>query len=83
MIPEDTTREAFLKQMELFKNMPSDKRFGLTSRLIVYSHKFTKAGIRARHPEYSDEEVKLALIKMTLPDELFIKVYPHAKDKFL
>jgi hypothetical protein len=80
MIPQDTTRDAFLKQMEIFKNMPSEKRFGLTSDLIVYSRELSKMGIKKRHPEYSEEDIKLTLIKITLPDEIFKKVYPRVKD---
>jgi hypothetical protein len=36
-------------------------------------------GIRHRHPEYSDEEVRLASIRARLGDELFLKAYPNAR----
>ena len=38
----------------------------------------TRAGIRARHPEYDDAAVRLAEIRQRLGDELFVKAYPRA-----
>jgi len=34
-------------------------------------------GIRARHPEYSDDEVKWALIRVWIGRDLFLRAYPH------
>ncbi|RLE30317.1 hypothetical protein DRJ54_02945 [Candidatus Acetothermia bacterium] len=36
------------------------------------------AGVRARHPEYSEEEVRLAVIRIVLGEKLFRAAYPHA-----
>jgi len=33
------------------------------------------AGVRRRHPEYTDEQVRLALIRMRLGERLFHEVY--------
>ena len=35
-----------------------------------------EAGIRARHPEYNDEGVRLAAIRRELGDDLFRLAYP-------
>jgi len=75
MIPEDTTRDAFLKQMEIFNVMSSDKKL-----LIIFNHnkfmrEMIKEGIRLRHPDYTDEQILLALARVILSDELFLKVY--------
>jgi hypothetical protein len=36
------------------------------------------AGIRARHPRYTPEEVRRALARLLLGDELTRRVWPHA-----
>ena len=36
-------------------------------------------GVRARHPEYSEESVRLAAIRLMLGDTLFRAVYPSAQ----
>ena len=33
-------------------------------------------GVRARHPTYSDEQVKQAVIRLSLGEELFRKAFP-------
>ena len=35
----------------------------------------TEAGIRHRHPDYDEEQVRLALIRTMLGDELFNRFY--------
>ncbi len=35
----------------------------------------TEAGIRHRHPEYDEEQVRLALIRAVLGDKLFGRFY--------
>lgn len=37
------------------------------------------AGVRVRHPDYSDDEVRLAGIRIRLGEGLFRAVYPNAK----
>ena len=40
------------------------------------TRELTRAGIRARHPAYTDEEVELVLRRILFGDELFGKVWP-------
>ncbi len=35
-------------------------------------------GVRKRHPDYDDRQVRLAVIRLMLPEELFLKAYPDA-----
>ena len=37
------------------------------------------AGVRLRHPDYSDDEVRLAGIRIRIGEELFRAVYPNTK----
>ncbi len=38
--------------------------------------KTTEAGIRRRHPDYSDEQVRLAFVRMRLGNDLFQIGFP-------
>lgn len=45
------------------------------SRLVLET---TRAGIRSRHPEYTEAMVDLALRRLTLGDELFCAAHPDS-----
>jgi len=36
--------------------------------------------VRRRHPDDDERQVRLAVIRLTLPDELFSAAYPEARD---
>ena len=38
----------------------------------------TRAGIAARHPEYSESDVRFAELRRRLGDELFSRAFPNA-----
>jgi hypothetical protein len=75
-IPADTTPEAALVQDEVFRRMPPGRRLEIALRLGESLLKVTAAGVRSRHPEYTEDEVRLAVIRLRLGDELFCQVYP-------
>ena len=39
-----------------------------------------KEGVRLRHPEYNERYIRLAVIRLTLPEDLFLAAYPEARD---
>jgi hypothetical protein len=45
--------------------------------LIDAAESISASGIRLRHPSYTDEEVRLAVIRLRLGDPLFCEVYPN------
>lgn len=63
------------KYLEVIRSMPPAKKFRLA---IEHNHsvrELAKAGIRARNPGMSEEEVRRELIKRTLPPDIVEKVY--------
>ena len=58
--------------------MPAEKRLELALRMSDTLREVTAAGVRQRHPTYSSDQVRLAVIRLSLGDELFRKVYPDA-----
>jgi hypothetical protein len=77
-IPSDTSPEAYRMQCEIFRRIGPEKRAAGMIDLIESANEIAASGVRQRHPEYSPEQVRLAVIRMRLGDELFRKVYPNA-----
>jgi hypothetical protein len=75
-IPHDTTVEAFQVQCDIFSRLSPTERLRRTFDLIDFAERLSANGIRQRHPGYDEEQVRMALIKMRLGDELFKQVYP-------
>ncbi len=78
--PLDTSPEVERIQNEIFRKMAPARRLQLAIELTQTSRKLLAAGVRRRHPEYNDEQVRLAAIRLTIPEKLFLAAYPHAKD---
>ncbi len=60
-VPMDTTPEAYAAQIEAYRRMGRETAL---------------AGIRARHPDYREEQARLALFRLILGDELTRAVWP-------
>ncbi|MBK6579224.1 MAG: hypothetical protein IPG17_24145 [Sandaracinaceae bacterium] len=76
--PSDTTPEAWAVQLSVWKHMGPERRLSMAVAMSEELVSLTRAGIRARHPEYDDAAVRLAEIRQRLGDELFVKAYPRA-----
>lgn len=75
-IPRDTSPDAFWAQCNALRRLGTAGRLRLAFDLTDQVWKTTEAGIRRRHPEYSDEQVRLALIRMRLGNDLFQIGFP-------
>ena len=75
-IPADTTEEATRVQFEVFRRMTGEKRLVLAFQMTADLRRRLAEGIRQRHPEYNPRQVQLAVIRLTLGDEVFRTVYP-------
>ncbi len=78
--PLDTSPEAERVQIEIFQKMTPERRLRAASELGQVVRKLLVSGVRQRHPNYDDEQVRLAVIRLILPENLFLAAYPHAKD---
>ena len=66
--------------MEIFRRMGPEKRLQAGIALSQLCRKLLAEGVRQRHPEYDEKEIKLATIRLTLPEDLFLAAYPEARD---
>ena len=76
MRPLDTTEEADRIQFDIFRRMSADEKLRQMCASTDASRATFEAGIRRRHPRYTDDDAALARIRWELGDDLFREVYP-------
>ena len=75
-IPSDTVLDSAVKQFSILKKMDVDTRAAMTFELSDNLRSLLEAGILHRHPNYIDEEVKIAALSLTLDKNLFNQAFP-------
>ena len=80
MRPLDTNSDAEKVQIEIFRHMDPEKRLQSAALLSETCRTLLAAGVRKRHPNYNEEQVRLAVIRCLLPENLFLQAYPNACD---
>lgn len=75
-IAADTTAEAARVQFAVYRRMAPERRLELAFQMTADLRRRLADGIRQRHPEYDEHQVRLAVIRLTLGEELFQTVYP-------
>jgi predicted RNA polymerase sigma factor len=76
IVPADTTLEAARVQFDVFRRMRPDRRLELALEMSTALRNVAASGVRSRQSDYSEEQVKLAVARLTLGDELFSRAYP-------
>ena len=69
------TPEAREKYLEIIRSIPPGKKLKIAIEHNEAARAFAKAGIRARNPGISDEEVRREIIRQTLSPEIVKRVY--------
>ena len=76
MIPKDTTVDAGRVQAEVWRGMTGARRVELAAEMSENVRRIAAEGVRRRNPDYTDEHVRLAVIRLSLGEKLFQLVYP-------
>jgi hypothetical protein len=76
-LPADTTRDALQVQWAVFRQMSSAKRLKLALSMSDSLREVVASGVRSRHPEFDDSQVKREAIRLTLDEQLFRQVNLH------
>jgi hypothetical protein len=77
-VPADTTSDAQARQDEVFRAMTPERRLAMAMEMSDAAFQIAEDGIRMRHPDYSDEDVRLTGIRLRIGDVLFSAAFPHA-----
>jgi hypothetical protein len=75
--PLDTTADADRVQIEAYRRLGESGRAAAMFRLIELARKTAIAGIRSRHPDYDDRQVRLAWARLVLGDDDVRKAWPR------
>ena len=76
MRPPDTSPDALAVQVDAYRRMGGEGRVAMLAAMSDEVREIALAGIRSRHPTYSESEVHDALHRLLLGDELFRAVWP-------
>ena len=79
LVPRDTTLEAARVQWAVLRAMTGEQRLRMVFEMNEEMRELLLAGLRTRHPEFNDDQLRLAAIRLTLGEELFRKAYPLVK----
>ncbi|MFH1176358.1 MAG: hypothetical protein V1750_03040 [Acidobacteriota bacterium] len=76
----DTSRAAASAQIEAYRRMAPEARLRVGLELTRMARGLLTAGIRKRHPEYDENQVRLAAIRLWIGSELFRQAYPEERE---
>jgi hypothetical protein len=76
MPARDTSSEAHAFQLRLYRAMTPDQRSELALRMSDDLRRVAAEGIKQRHPEYSELDVRRALVALLYGTEAAEKVWP-------
>ena len=74
-IPRDTTRDAFLRQLEVLRRLGLEGRAAMTFELSDNLRQIVKDGVRHRHPDWDEARVKEEFLRIVLGDSLYNEAY--------
>jgi hypothetical protein len=75
--PLDTSPEAQAVQDAIYRALGPYRRVETAFRLTASARALAAAGVRHRHPHYSDEQVDAAVARLVLGDDLVREVWPN------
>jgi hypothetical protein len=76
MRAHDTSREAHEVQMRVYRSMTDAQRSELALRMSDDVRRIAAEGIRMRHPDYSEGDVRRALVAVLYGADAAAKVWP-------
>lgn len=79
--PSDTSPEARRVQIAALRRLGVSGRAKVAFALNRLTRELSMTGIRMRHPDYDDEQVRLALRRLMLGEILFREVYGDVEVK--
>ena len=76
----DTSIEINRIWITILSRMMPEQRFTAALSLTQTCKLLLAEGVKRRHAEYTENQIRLAVIKLLLGEELFSAVYPEEKD---
>jgi hypothetical protein len=80
--PFDTSLEATRIHHELWRNRSGESRWKDAFEMNEALRCVAESTVRRRHPEYSERQVQLAVIRLRYGEELFRQAFPNENVTF-
>lgn len=74
----DTSPEIHALQIGVYRSMSPQRRLAIAVEMSEEVFEIAAGGIRARHPDYDEHQVRWALLRLRLGDDLYREVWPDA-----
>jgi len=78
-IPKDTSREAFLKQIEVLRDLGTSGRAAMALEFSRDLRQIVKDGVRHRHPDWDEARVQQEVLRIVLGDRLYSEAFRNKK----
>ena len=78
MRARDTSQEAYELQLRRYRAMGDEERAGLALEMSDDIRSVAAEGIRQRHPQYSERDVRKALVALLYGAEAAARIWPGA-----
>ena len=75
VIPSDTSLDAMLEQFKILRRMGIAGRAAMTFELSNSIRRVVESGVRHRHPNYDEEQLKRDVVRLMIGDHLFREVF--------
>jgi hypothetical protein len=76
-IPSDTLQGSAVKQFKVLQKMDINTRAAMTFELSDNLRLILEDGIRQRHPDYCDNDIKMSVLSLTIEKNLFNQAFPE------
>jgi hypothetical protein len=73
----DTSADADAVYRQVLGRMDASRKAQMVFELSDNVRAATEAGIRLRHPEYNDRQIRLAATRLAIGEELFRLAFPN------
>jgi hypothetical protein len=75
MMSLDTSPDASALQLDVYRRMSPAARLRIGLELTALSRRLLEDGVRRRHPEYDNQQVRVAFLRRWLGGDLFRRAY--------
>ncbi len=76
LIPRDTTLEAYRFQIQVLRRLGPEGRLKIMFDASDDLRALAAAGVRMRHPDYTEEQVRWAVTRLMAGEEAFQRLLP-------
>ena len=79
IVPKDTTLAAARMQFAILRKIGMEGRARMAIGLSDGLRSIIESGVRQRHPDYDENMVRLAALRIAIGEELFRQAYPDVE----